>query len=83
MGTGRSDPQPPLSAGSGVETSGTPQPNSEYTVRETGTSALEGDIGVTVDKLTENRSLVKFWEVLYRNGVGTNNVEYMAQNLEL
>ena len=62
--------------GVGSETSGTPQ-YSDNTVREAGIIALEGDIGIAVEKLTENQNLVRFWNQLYKKGGGTNNIAYM------
>ena len=68
MGTGTSDPTPLLEE-VGTPTSGNPPILSDYTVREAGIRALEGDIGTSLERLTENRSLVKFWETLYRLGI--------------
>ena len=83
MGKGQVDPPPPQSEGAGDQTCGNNQNISDYTVCENGIVALEGDIGTAMDKLTENQNLVKFWELLYKKGVGTNNIEYMAENFEL
>ena len=82
MGTGQCDPLPPTIGEDGsrpVE----PPTTSEFTVLEAGERTLEGDIGIVLEKMVENRSLVKFWETLWELGVGTNNIEYMAEKFEL
>ena len=61
MGTGMCDPPSPLSAGVGTLTRGNPPILSNNTVREAGIRALEGDIGTSLERLTENRCLVRFW----------------------
>ena len=81
MGTGFAPP-PPVQVGEGVRPVD-PLTTSDFTVHETGESTLEGDIGSVLERLVENQSLVKFWEGLWIHGVGTNNVEYMAENFEI
>ena len=81
-GIGQIGPHPPASSRDGVRPV-EPQTISDITVHETGEDTLEGDIGSVLERLVENQSLVKFWEGLWIHGVGTNNVEYMAENFEI
>ena len=82
MGTGRHSPYPPNIGGDGTRPV-EPPTISDYTVLETGECTLEGDIGIALEKMVENRSLVKFWETLWELGVGTVGIEYMAEKFEL